>query len=142
MPTSPWLAQHSTATTVQSRTPIAAASPARLSTPAVGRRRPGREHRGGVRLVLLVLLGLDTTLGACGRQKDLPLYEAVPVSRRDLVVSAVAAGQLEPVLTVDVKSKASGEIIDMRVETGADVQPAQLLASIDRRLPRNPPAQA
>ncbi len=70
------------------------------------------------------------------------MYEAVPVSRRDLVVSAVATGQLEPVLTVEVKSKASGEIIDMRVQTGAQVQPGQLLASIDPRQPRNLVAQA
>jgi len=40
-----------------------------------------------------------------------PMYEAVPVSRRTLVVSASASGAIEPVLTVDVKSKASGEII-------------------------------
>ena len=91
-------------------------------------------------LVLLALFA--TTFGACAKQKDLPLYEAVPVSRRDLVVSAIAAGQLEPVLTVDVKSKASGEIIDMRVETGADVEPGQMLASIDPRQPRNQLAQA
>jgi len=70
------------------------------------------------------------------------MYEAVPVSRRDLVVSAVATGQLEPVLTVEVKSKASGEIIDMRVQTGAQVHPGQLLASIDPRQPRNLVAQA
>lgn len=70
------------------------------------------------------------------------MYEVVPVSRRDLVVSAVATGQLEPVLTVEVKSKASGEIIDMRVQTGAQVQPGQLLASIDPRQPRNLVAQA
>jgi len=38
-------------------------------------------------------------------------YEAVPVERRNLVVSASASGAIEPVLTVDVKSKASGEII-------------------------------
>ncbi len=70
------------------------------------------------------------------------MYEAVPVSRRDLVVSAIATGQLEPVLTVEVKSKASGEIIDMRVQTGAQVHPGQLLASIDPRQPRNQLAQA
>ena len=110
------------------------------------RRRGWKHHR--LRSVLplrpapVFVVLCTTMLVACGGKPELPLYEAVPVARRDLVVSAIAAGQLEPVLTVDVKSKASGEIIDMRVETGADVDPGQLLASIDPRQPRNQLAQA
>jgi HlyD family secretion protein len=46
------------------------------------------------------------------------------------------------VLTVDVKSKASGEIIGMNVQTGDDVKEDQLLASIDPRIPRNNLAQS
>jgi HlyD family secretion protein len=70
------------------------------------------------------------------------MYEAVAVQRRTLVVSASASGAIEPVLTVDVKSKASGEIIGMNVQTGDDVKADQLLASIDPRIPRNSLAQA
>jgi HlyD family secretion protein len=58
------------------------------------------------------------------------------------VVSAVASGAIEPILTVDVKSKASGEIIGMRVQTGDDVKSSDLLATIDPRIPRNNLAQA
>src|SRR6266550_6686838 len=79
---------------------------------------------------------------ACGKPQAAPTYEAVPVSRRTLVVSASASGAIEPVLTVDVKSKASGEIIEMNVQTGDDVKAGQLLASIDPRIPRNSLAQA
>ena len=64
------------------------------------------------------------------------------VQRRNLIVSASASGAIEPVLTVDVKSKASGEIIGMNVQTGDDVKEDQLLASIDPRIPRNNLAQA
>ncbi len=82
-------------------------------------------------------------LGAgCKNGKPAPLYEKVPVARRDLNVTVSAAGQIEPVLTVDVKSKASGEIVEMRVETGDDVEKGELLARIDPRLPRNTLAQA
>jgi HlyD family secretion protein len=70
------------------------------------------------------------------------MYEAVPVERRTIVVSASASGAIEPVLTVDVKSKASGEIIEMNVQTGDDVKSGQLLAAIDPRIPRNNLAQA
>ncbi len=75
-------------------------------------------------------------LAACHKAQPAPLYEKVPVERRDVVVSASAAGSIQPILTVDVKSKASGEIIEMRVETGDEVRPGQLLAKIDPRTPR------
>ena len=81
-------------------------------------------------------------LTACAKKQATPMYEAVPVERRTIVVSASASGAIEPVLTVDVKSKASGEIIGMNVQTGDDVKADQLLASIDPRIPRNNLAQA
>ena len=81
-------------------------------------------------------------LAACKKEEPAPLYEAIAVARRDLTVSASASGAIEPVLTVDVKSKASGEIIEMLVETGDDVRQGQLLSTIDPRVPRNSLAQA
>ena len=78
---------------------------------------------------------------ACGKADPPPMYEAVAVERRTLVVSASASGAIEPVLTVDVKSKASGEIIEMKVQTGDDVKAGQPLATIDPRIPRNSVAQ-
>ncbi len=81
-------------------------------------------------------------LAGCAKKQAPQSYEAVPVERRNLVVSASASGAIEPVLTVDVKSKASGEIIGMNVQTGDDVKQDQLLASIDPRIPRNNLAQA
>src|SRR5437899_11402914 len=79
---------------------------------------------------------------ACGKKQAPISYEAVPVEHRSIVVSASASGAIEPPLTVDVKSKASGEIIGMNVQTGDDVKEDQLLASIDPRIPRNNLAQA
>jgi HlyD family secretion protein len=90
---------------------------------------------GGAALLLVGLTG-------CNKTQATQMYEAVPVERRNLVVSASASGAIEPVLTVDVKSKASGEIIGMNVQTGDDVKQDQLLASIDPRIPRNNLAQA
>ncbi|HEV8383137.1 MAG TPA: efflux RND transporter periplasmic adaptor subunit [Gemmatimonadales bacterium] len=81
-------------------------------------------------------------LAGCSKKQVTQSYEAVPVERRNLVVSASASGAIEPVLTVDVKSKASGEIIGMNVQTGDDVKEDQLLASIDPRIPRNNLAQS
>ena len=89
-------------------------------------------------LAALTLLGI----AGCHKAQAPLTYEAVPVERRNVVVSASASGAIEPVLTVDVKSKASGEIITMNVQTGDDVKEDQLLATIDPRIPRNNLAQA
>lgn len=91
-----------------------------------------------IRAAAALLLGV----AACKKADSAPMYEAVPVERRTVVVSAVASGAIEPILTVDVKSKASGEIIGMQVQTGDDVRASDLLATIDPRIPRNNLAQA
>jgi HlyD family secretion protein len=91
-----------------------------------------------IRAAGLLLLGV----AACKKADSAPMYEAVAVERRTVVVSAVASGAIEPILTVDVKSKASGEIIGMHVQTGDDVKSGDPLAAIDPRIPRNNLAQA
>ena len=84
----------------------------------------------------LLTLALAGAFAACKKAEPAPLYEKIAVERRDIVVSASAAGSIQPILTVDVKSKASGEIIEMRVQTGDEVRPGQLLAKIDPRIPQ------
>ncbi|HKW42274.1 MAG TPA: efflux RND transporter periplasmic adaptor subunit [Gemmatimonadales bacterium] len=75
-------------------------------------------------------------VAACQKAQTAPLYEVLPVERRDIVVTASATGVIQPILTFSVKSKAWGEIIDMRVQTGDEVKKGQLLARIDPRIPR------
>jgi len=79
---------------------------------------------------------------ACQTAQTAPLYEAIPVEYRDIVVTATATGVIKPILTFSVKSKAYGEIIDMRVQTGDEVKKGQLLVRIDPRIPRQNLAQA
>jgi HlyD family secretion protein len=71
-----------------------------------------------------------------------PVYRAVPVERRDIVVSAEAAGVIEPFVTVEVKSKASGEILEVLADSGDRVERGTLLLRIDQRQLRNSLAQA
>jgi HlyD family secretion protein len=78
----------------------------------------------------------------CDEREPAPLFAKVPVTRTTIVVSASAAGVIEPVRTVEVKSKASGEIMTLDVETGDNVRAGQLLAIVDPRQPRNNLAQA
>ena len=90
-------------------------------------------------LILIIVL-----LAACGRPADQAqtTYETVPVSKRDIRVAVEAAGQIEPALTVELKSKASGQILDLKAETGQFVKAGTLLVQIDKRNPRNSLAQA
>ena len=89
-----------------------------------------------------IAIALLVIVGGCKQQAATRLYEEIAVARRDLDVRVSAAGVVEPVLTVDVKSKASGEIIEMRVETGDEVRTGLLVARFDPRLQENTLAQA
>lgn len=83
-------------------------------------------------------------LTACGRQADktATTYQTAPVGKRDIVVSVEAAGVIEPSVTVELKSKASGQILKIESETGKVVEKGTLLVQIDKRNPQNALAQA
>jgi len=73
--------------------------------------------------------------GGCRKAAAPQLYEPVPVARRDIVVSAEANGSIQPIQIVDVKSRASGQILEMRAQTGDMVKMGDTLVKVDRRDP-------
>jgi HlyD family secretion protein len=82
-------------------------------------------------------------LGACAEQQDIaPIYDTAGVERRTLEVAVSSAGIVEPLATVEVKSKASGEVLNVLVETGDLVAEGDLMVSIDPRIVRNRLAQS
>lgn len=85
---------------------------------------------------------LGVLFAACAKPAPAPVYQAVPVERRNIVVSAQASGSVQPDTTVQVKSKASGEILQIKVETGQIVQRGELMVQIDKRQPQNDVDQA
>jgi HlyD family secretion protein len=62
-----------------------------------------------------------------------PANEFAAVERRNLDIKAEASGTIEPIRVVEVKSKASGEVLRLPVETGDLVKRGDLLATIDPR---------
>lgn len=94
------------------------------------------------RQISWILLAASAGLTACKKEAPAPVYEAVPVTRRDIVVSAQASGTIQPDTTVEVKSKASGEVLEIKAETGQQVKRGALLLRIDPRTARNALAQA
>ena len=88
---------------------------------------------GGAALTLLVLSACSTGEAA----EDTPKLQTEEVTRGDLTILAEATGTVEPVRSVEVKSKASGEILKLFVDVGDIVQPGALLAEVDPRDVRN-----
>lgn len=85
----------------------------------------------------MTLLAALAAAAACKAKQQQTVYQAIPVSRRDIIVSAQAAGTIQPDTTVDVKSLASGQVTDMKVQTGQVITRGTLMLEIDRRQPKN-----
>lgn len=101
-----------------------------------------RRRRAFAALVAAAATAL--ALSACerGEAQGGTEIQSAPVERRDLRVTAEATGHVEPITSVEVKSKASGEILRIQVETGDRVPAGALLAEIDPRDVRNQYNQA
>ena len=82
---------------------------------------------------------------ACGQSpasESVPEFETAVAEVRSLVSSVVATGTIEPIRIIDVKSQASGEILELAVELGDFARQGQLLVRIDPRDVRNEFEQA
>jgi HlyD family secretion protein len=84
----------------------------------------------------LALVLVVPAIAGCNRgeaEEAIPANEIELVERRNLNIVAEASGQVEPIRVVEVKSKASGEILNLPVETGDVVDRGALLAEVDPR---------
>ena len=82
--------------------------------------------------VLIATLVAFAACGGASETRSTPV-PAEPIQRRDIVVDASATGTVEPINVVDIKSRASGQIIKMAVEVGSVVKQGDVLVSIDTR---------
>ncbi|HZD79199.1 MAG TPA: efflux RND transporter periplasmic adaptor subunit, partial [Actinomycetota bacterium] len=89
-------------------------------------------------------LTVGVGLGACGTGEagEAPAASTGRVERGDLRITAEATGSVEPVRQVQVKSKASGEVLELYADVGDEVEPGTLLAEVDPRDVRNAYDQA
>lgn len=82
-------------------------------------------------------------LAACKKAPTTaPTISTVVVDRRTIVVDAQATGAVEPINVIEVKSKASGQIVKIPVETGTQVRAGDLLVQVDTRDVKNQYDQA
>jgi len=82
-------------------------------------------------LTLLALVAL--TVDCAGKKEQTLTIRSSPVERRTIVVQAEATGVIEPINVVEVKSRSSGQVIEMPVATGVLVRPGDLIVQLDTR---------
>ncbi|MBI2566375.1 MAG: efflux RND transporter periplasmic adaptor subunit [Candidatus Schekmanbacteria bacterium] len=102
---------------------------------------------GAAAMAPLMMAALVGQTGCTGIQEQREATTATEpqtetVVRRTIEVTSEASGLIEPIRVVEVKSKASGEVLSLHVQTGDRVEQGALLADIDPRDVRNGLAQA
>ena len=89
-------------------------------------------HRIG-RAAAFVLLGA-LALAGCGKKTSKTAeIQFATVEKKTIQVTVEATGTVEPIDLIEVKSKASGQIVKMNVAVGSVVRAGDLLAQIDPR---------
>jgi HlyD family secretion protein len=88
-------------------------------------------------LIIGVVVGVAVVLGALGLYASSGTTKIDPtklakVERADLAKSVVATGKVQPITKVELKSKASGIVKQLRVDAGDKVKVGQVLAELDR----------
>src|SRR5262245_14426803 len=87
-------------------------------------------------VVLLALVG-------CGKKTSkVAEIQYATVEKKTIEVTVEATGTVEPIDLVEVKSKASGQIVKMNVAVGSVVKAGELLAQVDTRDVNNQYQQA
>ena len=99
------------------------------------------------RTLIILMVAIGATAGVVLVRRARVRSTFVPVmteavQRRDIALTIEATGTVEPIDLVEVKSKASGQIIRMPVEVGTLVKANDLLAQIDTRDVKNQYDQA
>jgi HlyD family secretion protein len=87
------------------------------------------------RSVILSAAAATMLVAGCKGKKADPnaAIQTAPIARQDIVVDVEATGVIQPINAVQVKSKASGQVMHLHVSTGSQVKPNDLLVEIDPR---------
>jgi|TARA_E500000178_G_scaffold139326_2_gene138976 HlyD family secretion protein len=75
--------------------------------------------------------------GSSDEAKDTQFYKKQQTTPQTLEVSIDASGVIEAISSVEIKSKASGEVLYLGAEVGDFIQKGYLLAQIDQRTANN-----
>ena len=96
---------------------------------------------------LYLTLFVTIFLSSCGGSDDskddsFKYYAKEEATNKSLELSIEASGEIEAISTIEIKSKASGEVLFLGAEVGDYIKKGSILARIDQRTPNNILAQA
>ena len=96
---------------------------------------------------IYIALFASTFLIACGgtddtKEDSFKYYSKEEATNKSLELSIEASGEIEAISTIEIKSKASGEVLFLGAEVGDYIKKGAILARIDQRTPNNILAQA
>ena len=94
---------------------------------------------------LLPVLFAAAVLVSCGGGKDedeFKFYTLKEAGAQQLELTVEASGTVEAISSIEIKSKASGQVLFLGAEVGDYVEEGVVLARIDQRTPTNTLAQA
>lgn len=88
----------------------------------------------GALVVIVVIVGYVSFSNVFRSEAAIPDDRLAEVKRGDFAMSVVATGSIEPVATVEIKSKASGLIKNIYVDDGDTVTEGQILVELDKEM--------
>jgi len=91
---------------------------------------------------LLLLLILVVSCGGGKEEEEFKFYALKEATSQQLELTVEASGTVEAISSIEIKSKASGQILFLGAEIGDYVEEGIVLARIDQRTPTNTLAQA
>jgi HlyD family secretion protein len=89
---------------------------------------------------LLVVAACSFLFAACesdDKSTETTFYKKESVREKKLELTIEASGVIEAISSVEIKSKASGEILYLGAEVGDFVEKGSMLGQIDQRTPTN-----
>ena len=90
---------------------------------------------------LFSIITLVIIISSCGSKEtpkqETTFYKKESVATKQLELSIEASGIIEAISSVEIKSKASGEILYLGAEVGDLVKKGSILGQIDQRTPKN-----
>ena len=96
-----------------------------------------------IKYSLLAVLLIALAFSFSGEKKsDFDFYTIEEIGSKQLELIVEASGSIEAISAVEIKSKASGEILYLGAQVGDFIQKGDVLARIDQRTPSNALSQA
>ena len=92
-------------------------------------------------LKCISLFAVILLVAACGSepeiQQETTFYKKEDITNKRLELSIEASGVIEAISSIEIKSKASGEVLFLGAEVGDSVDKGAILGQIDQRTPNN-----